>query len=96
MIGYNVLIDSIKKSIKKNSALAVGISGFAYSLLVWVYKCIPILTSPSIFCAQKNDDNKCAQRIDDNKICMLSWVVDNHPEWKELAERVEYFICICI
>ncbi|KAA0067593.1 uncharacterized protein E5676_scaffold174G00450 [Cucumis melo var. makuwa] len=44
-----------------------------------VYECIPLLTGSSTF---------CAQRIDHKKICMLNWVVDNHPEWKELAERV--------
>ncbi|TYK30586.1 protein Ycf2-like [Cucumis melo var. makuwa] len=45
----------------------------------WFYECIPLLTGPSIICAQK---------VDDNKICMLNWVVDNHPEWKDLAEKV--------
>ena len=63
---------------KNPSALAVGISEFAYSLFVCAYKCIPLLTGSSIL---------CVQRIDHNNICML-WVVDGHPEWKELVERV--------
>uniref|UniRef100_A0A9I9EEA2 Uncharacterized protein n=1 Tax=Cucumis melo TaxID=3656 RepID=A0A9I9EEA2_CUCME len=66
-------------SIKNLTALVVGIVEFAYSLLVRFYECIPLLTGPSIICAQK---------VDDNKICMLNWVVDNHPEWKDLAEKV--------
>ncbi|KAA0065453.1 uncharacterized protein E6C27_scaffold17G001390 [Cucumis melo var. makuwa] len=47
--------------------------------VVWVYECISLLTGSSIFCAQKADDNK---------ICMLNWVVDSHPEWKDLAKKV--------
>ncbi|KAA0040611.1 uncharacterized protein E5676_scaffold98G001180 [Cucumis melo var. makuwa] len=26
--------------------------------------------------------------IDEKKICMLIWVVDSHPQWKDLAEMV--------
>uniref|UniRef100_A0A9I9EF94 Uncharacterized protein n=1 Tax=Cucumis melo TaxID=3656 RepID=A0A9I9EF94_CUCME len=81
-LGYNVLIDSINKSIKRKknlTALVVGIVGFVYSLLVWIYECIPLLIRLSIFYAQK---------VDDNKICMLNWVVDSHPKWKDLAEKV--------
>ena len=78
-IGYQVVIDSIKKSIKNPSTLAVGISGFAYAFLVWAYKCIPLLSGPSMF---------CANRVGDSNLCMLNWIVDTHPKWKELAERV--------
>ncbi|TYK22552.1 uncharacterized protein E5676_scaffold584G00070 [Cucumis melo var. makuwa] len=52
---------------------------FPWGRIVWVYECIPLLIEPSIFCVQK---------VDDNKICILKWVVDSHPEWKELAEMV--------
>lgn len=34
-ITYRIIIDSIKKSIKNPSALAIGILGFPYALLVW-------------------------------------------------------------
>ena len=88
-IEYNVLLDSIKKSIKNSFALAVGMSEFAFSLLVWMYECIPLVFRPSIF---------YAKRVDKRNIYMLNWIVDGHPKWKDLAERVfdnEYVCCNC-
>ncbi|KAE8653608.1 hypothetical protein Csa_007643, partial [Cucumis sativus] len=26
-------------------------------------------------------------RVGDSNLCMLNWIVDCHPEWKELAEK---------
>ena len=52
-IGYYVLKDSIKESIKNPFAQVVGIAGFSFSLLVWAYECIPLLTGSSIFCAKR-------------------------------------------
>ena len=73
------MIDLIKRFIKNTLALAIEIFGFAYAFLVWAYECIPLLTRTSMF---------CAKRVGDSNLCMLNWIVDCHPEWKELAEKV--------